>query len=125
MAKVLLVDDDMDVVAGNRAVLESRGHKVVCAYSAKEAREAVEKEKPDAAVLDVMMESLDAGFKLARDLNKAFPKMPLLMLSGVEKATGLGFRFAEDEAWMPVVKFLDKPVAPDQLADAVESAIGK
>lgn len=124
MATVLLVDDDLDIVAGNKAVLEKRGHKVVCAYTAKDAREAAKKEKLDAAVLDVMMESLDAGFKLARDLNKAFPKMPLLMLSGVEKATGIGFKFAEDDAWMPVVKFLDKPVAPDALADAVEKALG-
>jgi two-component system, OmpR family, response regulator ChvI len=125
MATVLLVDDDMDIVAGNKAVLEKRGHKVVCAYSAGEARDAAKKNALDAAVLDVMMESLDAGFNLARDLHKAFPKMPLLMLSGVEKATGMGFRFAEDETWLPVVKFLDKPVAPNQLADAVENAIGK
>ena len=123
MAKVLLVDDDMDVVAGNKAVLEARGHAVVCAYSAKEAREALTKGPLDAAVLDVMMESLDAGFKLARDIHKAFPKMPILMASGVEKATGLGFRFAEDETWLPVVKFLDKPIAPDKLADAIETAL--
>lgn len=125
MAKVLLVDDDVDVVAANKAALEARGHQVTCAHSAKAARETIAKQAFDVAVLDVMMESLDAGFNLARELNAARPRMPLLMLSGVEKATGLGFSFAEDESWLPVAKFLDKPVAPDALADAVERAVGK
>ncbi len=125
MAKVLLVDDDVDIVAANKTALEARGHKVTCAHSAKAAREAIAKEPFDVAVLDVMMESLDAGFNLAREVNAARPKMRLLMLSGVEKATGIGFSFAEDEAWMPVAKFLDKPVAPNALAEAVERAVGK
>ena len=60
MAKVLLVDDDVDVVAANKAALEARGHKVACAHSAKAAREAIAKQAFDVAVLDVMMESLDA-----------------------------------------------------------------
>ena len=124
MAKVLVVDDDVDLVEMNKAVLETRGHTVLCAYTADEARKALKRETPDVVVLDVMMESLDAGFDLAREINRAHPKMPILMLSGIEKQTGLGFKGAEDDEWLPVFKFIDKPLAPDALADKIEDVLG-
>lgn len=125
MAKVLVVDDDVDLVEMNKVVLETRGHTVLCAYTADEARQTLETETPDVVVLDVMMETLDAGFELARQINGKHPKMPILMLSAIEEKTGLGFKGAEDDQWLPVFKFIDKPVAPDELADKVEEVLDK
>ncbi len=125
MAKVLLVDDDEDLVTMNRKVLEARGHQVLSAFSGKEAREVLKKEAPDVAVLDVMMESLSAGFELAREMNRTHPKMPILMLSGIEEKTGLGFKGLEDDQWLPVFRFIDKPLSPDKLAEKVEEVLKK
>lgn len=125
MAKVLLVDDDEDLVAMNKAVLEAHGHQVLCAYSGDEARRVLEKETPDVAVLDVMMESLSAGFNLAREINRRHPQMPILMLSGIEEKTGLGFKGLEDDQWLPVFKFIDKPLSPDALAGKIDGLLGK
>ena len=123
MAKILLVDDDVDLVNMNRAVLERRGHKVAGAYSAAEARQALGQGRPDIAVLDVMMESASAGFDLARDVHQAYPDLPMIILSGVHEATGVPFRFNPDPDWLPVLKFLDKPVEPSELAGEIEAAL--
>ncbi len=123
MAKILLVDDDVDLVSMNRVILERNGHQVAAAYSAQEAREAIAKARPDLAVLDVMMESASAGFELARDVHQKYPDLPMIVLSGVHAATGVPFRFEPDADWLPVLKFLDKPVEPSRLAGEIESVL--
>ena len=123
MATVLLIDDDVDLVDLNRLVLEHRGHKVLVAYSAAEARKVLASAKPDITVLDVMMESATAGFDLAREVHKSLPALPMIILSGVHEVMGVPFRFEPDETWLPVVKFLDKPVVPAVLAAEIEAAL--
>lgn len=126
MAKILLVDDDVDLVEMYTAVLAHRGHEVEGAYSAKEALEAVSDEgAPDIFVLDVMMESQTAGFQLARDLHERFPSTPAIMLTGIHAASGVPFRFAPEKDWLPVVVFLDKPVTAAALVDTIDEVLEK
>jgi len=125
MAKILFIDDDVDLVEMNKAVLTQRGHEVVAAYSAEEARKVLETENPDLAIVDVMMESLTEGFELAREMHERLPEMPMIMLSGVREATGVRYRITPDETWLPVVKFLDKPIDPAVLADEVENVLAQ
>jgi DNA-binding NtrC family response regulator len=123
MAKVFLIDDDFDLVKMNELVLKRRGHEIVVAYSAAEAREKLPQIKADIVVLDVMMESNDSGFAVAREIHKAYPDMPTIMLTSVHAATGVPYRFEPDESWLPVVKFMDKPVDPVKLADEIEDTL--
>jgi CheY-like chemotaxis protein len=123
MAKILLVDDDVDLVEQNRLVLESRGHEVAAAYSATEAKDALSEAPADVVVMDVMMESPTAGLELARWVHQQFPKMPAIMVSGVHEKTGSPFRFEPDPQWLPIVKFLDKPVSPVRLAEEIEAMV--
>jgi DNA-binding NtrC family response regulator len=123
MAKVFLIDDDIDLVKMNEVVLKKRGHEVVTAYSAAEAKTKLAQARPDIIVLDVMMESRSAGFELAREIHKTYPDMPTLMLTSVHEATGVPFRFEPDESWLAVVKFMDKPVVPTKLAEEIEAPL--
>jgi DNA-binding NtrC family response regulator len=125
MATILLVDDDVDLVEMCRLVIEHRGHAVKSAYSAAEAREVLKTCAPDLVVLDVMMESETAGFELAREIHEARPETPSIILSGVHSATGVPFRFEPDPTWLPVVKFIDKPVPPTALADEIDAILKK
>jgi len=125
MAKVLLIDDDVDLVEMYSLVLRHRGHDVQCAYTAAEARKVLRAGPPDLVVLDVMMESQTAGFELAREIHKLYPELPVIMPSGVHQATGVPFRFEPDEDWLPVVKFMDKPVVPEALVDEIEAILAK
>jgi CheY-like chemotaxis protein len=123
MSQILLVDDDQDLIEMNKTVLEKRGHQVRVAYSAAEALNAVRTGAPDLAVLDVMMEDKTAGFDLARKLHADFPKMPMIMLTGIRKDMDLGFSFEPDETWLPVSRFIEKPVNPRILADEAEKLL--
>jgi DNA-binding NtrC family response regulator len=125
MAKVMLIDDDVDLIEMNRAVLRARGHEIVAAYSAGEARKllAAGGEPCDVVVLDIMMETPDAGIELGREIHRMFPRLPIIVVSGIQAATGRKFRFDPAAAELPVYKFLDKPVSPGALADEVRAAI--
>lgn len=123
MAKIFLVDDDVDLVEQNKMVLVEKGHTVVTANTAKEALTRLKTEKPDLMIIDVMMEHRTAGFTLAREIGKNFPKVPIIVMSGAtDKANWMG---EPGDTWGAVVNFLDKPVDPDKLAKVVEEVLGR
>jgi len=125
VANILLVDDDQDLIEMNRTVLTQRGHTVSVAYSAAEARMIAKASLPDLAVVDVMMEEKTIGFQLARELHELSPTMPLIMVTGIRKEMQLGYKFESDQNWLPVSKFLEKPVNPRILANEVNDLLKK
>lgn len=121
MAKILLVDDDPDFVEAVKTVLESDGHSVVTSFSRIEGMAAVEKEKPELLVLDVMMEEPDDGFTMAHDLRKAGFQKPILMLSSVSKVSGMSYD--KDDEMVPVDAFEEKPIRPEALLARVKELL--
>jgi CheY-like chemotaxis protein len=121
MANILLVDDDEDLIEMNKTTLAQRGHTVLVAYSAAEALQLVQANRPDAAVVDVMMEKVSAGFDLARHLHAQMPELPMIILTGIRKE--MQFLAEPDETWLPVTKVLEKPVNPRVLADEVDKLL--
>jgi len=123
MAKVLLVDDDVDLVEMNQVVLTHRGHQVQCAYSAAEAKDRLAAERPDVVVLDVMVESELSGVDLVRDIHREMPDLPIVMLSGIHRVKDAAERFAPHERDLRVVRFLDKPASPERVAREIEAIL--
>jgi len=121
--KVLLVDDDADLVAVNRAVLESHGFAIAVAYSGPKGLVAAKAEAPDLIVLDVMMGTNSEGFDLARALKKdeATKHIPLIMVTSVN--TTVPFKFEPDPKYLPVDRFLEKPLAPEALLKEVQAMV--
>lgn len=125
--KILLVDNDVDFVDLNKAVLENNGYEVVTAYSAREGVDKVKVEQPDLIVLDLMMEKHDAGFSFARQI-KADPllkNIPILMMTSVAEVTGFGFSQELDGYWMKTDDYAEKPLMPDQLLTKVKQLLEK
>lgn len=126
-AKIVVTDDDPDIRDSLKAILEARGHTVVTAANREEGMATIRSEKPDLAILDVMMSTWQDGFEMAREL-KADPEMkgtPLLMLTGVKEQTGVDVKSsAGDPTWLPVDGFLEKPIQPAQLLSEVERLLG-
>lgn len=131
MAKILMIDDDPDIVAAIRIPLEASGYEF---YAAKDGAEGLEKTKevnPDLIILDVMMETATEGFQLSlklRDRSRnseyaAYRDIPILMLTAIHTTTPL--RFAPDEDYLPVDAFLDKSADPDQLLAKVKELLEK
>jgi DNA-binding NtrC family response regulator len=127
LAHVLMIDDDADFIEANRTVLEANGFEVSAAYSAQDGWNILQGATPDVIILDVMMEEFDSGFKLANDLNIRFPKMPVLLLTAVHDFMSDKWQFSreKDADWLPVIKFLEKPLAPDQLVAAIRDALAQ
>jgi DNA-binding response OmpR family regulator len=113
MAKILIVDDDPDVVEACRLVLDSVGHAVATAGSRTEGMQAVAAEAPDLIVLDVIMEQPDDGIAMAQELRRLGFTKPILMLTSIGKVTGLPY--GSDPSMVPVDAFVEKPIDPAAL----------
>ena len=127
-AKILIVDDDLDLANAMQAILESRDYTVVIASDKTGGMELVRTEKPDLLILDVIMSTWSDGFDMARELKSQseLKDMPILMLTGVKDVTGIDFKSsAGDPTWLPVEGFLDKPVESETLLAEVEKILSK
>jgi len=123
MARILIIDDDPDVVEAMRVILESKNHKVISAKSGTEGLKKVKLEKPELILLDVMMETMDKGFDVAREIknDEDTKNIPILMLTAIKDKIGLDFRKeAGDETWLPVNDYVEKPLKPQELLEKVE-----
>ncbi len=123
--KILLVDDDVDFIELNKAVLRNQGYEVAEAFSGREAMEKVRFEKPDLIVLDLMMEKHDAGFIFAKAVkaDPLYKNVPILMLTAVSTETGYDFSQELDGYWMKTDDYASKPLLPDELVKKVNSLL--
>ncbi len=127
-AKIIIVDDDPDYIDVLKTILEREQYTVVTAGDRTEGMEKIRNEKPDLAILDVMMSTWQDGFEMSRQLKKdpQLRDIPILMLTVVEKRTGIDFKStAGDPIWLPVDVFLDKPVEPESLLAEVKKLLSK
>jgi CheY-like chemotaxis protein len=125
--KILLVDNDVDFIDLNKAVLENNGFDVVVAYSGTEGLDRVRFEKPDLIVLDLMMEKHDTGFGFAKAM-KADPTtkdIPILMLTAVGSETGMDFSQALDGYWMKTDDYANKPLLPEDLVKKINELLAR
>ncbi len=132
-AKILVVDDDRDLVATLQLVLEEAGYRVVSAGDAEQAMARAESERPDLILLDIMMPNATEGFhfvwKLRRREEPYFQKVPVVVLSAIHGTTEL--RFYPDSGdgtyrageFLPVQDFVDKPVDPPRLLERISRVL--
>jgi len=114
---VLLVDDDTDYLFQMKFMLEKLGFTVVTASGQKEAEELLEKQKPDLALLDLMMENEDSGFILSYKLKRKYPDVPVIIATAVTAETGKRFELSSEmeKKWIKADLYLDKGIREDQL----------
>jgi two-component system alkaline phosphatase synthesis response regulator PhoP len=124
--KILIVDDDPDLVEAVSIILESKGYKVAAAYGGVEGLEKVKTEKPDLIVLDVMMPDKD-GYEVCKELkaDEKYRSIPILLLTAVVSKISstkytqqMGMETEADD-------YVDKPVEPDELVRRIEVLISK
>jgi two-component system alkaline phosphatase synthesis response regulator PhoP len=112
--KILLVDDDVDLVKVMSGALESKAYEVIVAYNGREGLERARKEKPDLVVLDILMPIAD-GFTFASEFRKdpSLAKIPVLALTSFSESLGQPFPFE-------VTEYIVKPIKPRDLVAKVE-----
>ena len=126
MSKILIVDDDPDLVEAVTMILESKDYDVIAAYGGIEGLEKAKTEEPDLIVLDVMMPDKD-GYAVCKELkaDPTYGKIPILLLTAVVSKISttrytqqMGLETEADD-------YVDKPVEPAELVRRIEILLGK
>jgi len=92
MERILIIEDERDMVMGLKFNLEARGYEVTAAYDGESGYRKALDEQPDLVILDLMLPRKN-GYEVCRDLKEKSPAMPIIMLTArsqeAEIVTGL------------------------------------
>jgi two-component system, OmpR family, response regulator len=124
---ILVADDDSDYLFQLSFHLQKAGYNVITADSQKEAEKIILREKPDLAILDLMMENEDSGFILSHKLKRKYPDIPIIIATAVSSETGItfGLKSEEDKSWIKADLYLEKGLRPEQLLNEVKKLLNK
>ena len=124
--KILIIDDDKDYGEALRIVLESNGYEVNHLLNIDDGRKAVEKNKPDLIILDVMMDKHTDGFEFCYSLkhDEACSAIPILMVTAVTEKTGFKFSPETDGEYLQADDYVAKPIPVAELLSRVKKLIG-
>ncbi len=124
--KILIVDDDPDLVEAVTMILESKNYEVAAAYGGIEGLQKARTENPDLIVLDVMMPDKD-GYVVCKEL-KADPelrKIPVLLLTAVVSKIPTSRYTQQMGLETEADDYIDKPVEPEVLVKRIETLLTK
>jgi len=124
--KILIVDDDPDLVEAVTMILESKKYDVAAAYGGLEGLEKAKTENPDLIVLDVMMPDKD-GYAVCKEM-KADPKLsriPVLLLTAVVSKIPATHYTQQMGLETEADDYMDKPVEPAELVNRIEALLSK
>ena len=108
---ILCVDDDQDLLDTLRLVLEKNGYEMVEAHSAEQGLSRYREVRPDLVIVDLMMEEVDAGTSLVRNLRADGNTRPVYMLSSVGDSLSTNIDYAE----LGLAGVFQKPIDHQQL----------
>lgn len=120
--KILLIDDDEDLLRSFQVTLESNGYDVITSYDGKDGFTKLKNEKPDLLVLDVMMNTKLEGYTLLHLIKKEpeYKKIPIILLTGIIDELGVNlYSGVEDNEMLPNVHLRDKPIDPFILVELI------
>jgi CheY-like chemotaxis protein len=125
--RILVIDDDVQLVDTVKTLLESQGYEVAYAYGAEKGVELAREQKPDLILLDIMFAGPPGpdGVEISRRLHQHpdLADVPVVILSGIKKVLDMPVKLAPDEDYMPVKAFLEKPFKPQELLEVIETTL--
>ena len=127
-AKILIVDDDPDILVAIGAVLEARDYQVVTARDGEEGLAKLKEESPDLMVLDLLMPRKD-GFAVCKELKDPrwakYSNMPILILTSVREEVSRRRYELETGLSLDVDDYVEKPIDPFVLVERVAKLLKK
>jgi len=119
MKKILIIDDDIDIITAYSAFFKAKGYLVENAHNTKAGEKLINEFHPELIILDVMMDEPDEGFVFAQHLLDDKVKIPVIITSSIAKAGQEIF-----DINIPNVKYLlQKPVDLDELLKYTEKVL--
>lgn len=129
--KILIIDDDPDLVESIRITLEANNYQVFSAGNGTEGLKMVKEVNPDLIILDVMMDSITEGFQVSQKIRSRDPQsefrdyaqIPILMITAVSQKMNMSFSPEEDGDYLPVDEFVEKPIRLEALLEKIKKFI--
>jgi DNA-binding response OmpR family regulator len=126
--KILVVDDDPDILDAVAMILESQGYTVVTAHDGIEGLATLKAENPDLMILDLLMPKMD-GFAVCKELQdprwSKYKDIPILILTSVREDASRRRYELETGLELDVDDYVEKPMSPDILLERVNMLIKK
>src|SRR6202030_4728761 len=114
---ILVVDDDLELSDGLRAVLEKKGYRVFQARDGQQGKQLVYQHHPDLVILDMMMPRM-GGYPVLEHFRGKADAPPIIMITANE-----GSRHKAYAEYLGVVEYIRKPFAMEKLLDAVNRGL--
>jgi len=116
---ILVVDDDMELSDGLRAVLEKQGFRVLQARDGQQGKQLVYQHHPDLVILDMMMPRM-GGYPVLEHFRGKADAPPIIMITANE-----GSRHKAYAEWLGVVDYIRKPFAMERLLESVQRGLAQ
>ena len=124
--KILIVDDDPDILVAIGAVLEARNYQVITARDGEEGLAKLKEERPDLMILDLLMPRKD-GFAVCKELQdprwSKYSNVPILILTSVREEVSRRRYELETGVSLDVDDYVEKPIDPFVLVKRVENLV--
>ena len=120
--KILIIDDDKDIIETTGALLEYEGFEIHSAESVEDGVKMIDTVNPDVILLDIMFpEKKTKGFEAATEIKENHPSLPILAFSAINRE--YAFDFAKED--IKADEFINKPVETQQLVDLINKYISQ
>jgi CheY-like chemotaxis protein len=117
---ILIIDDDRDIIETTGALLEYEGFVIHSSESVEEGIKMIDLVNPNLILLDIMFpEKKTRGFEAAEQIKKAYPDLPILAFSAINRE--YAFDFAKED--IKADEFINKPVETDKLVELINKHI--
>lgn len=129
MAKILIVDDDVDFIEIAQLNLEKYNYEIDSATNGEDMFKKLKQNKYDLILLDLMIDHYDSGFAYSHKIKSTeeYKNIPIILCTAVASETGRKFDLKTDEEkeWIKVDAFLDKPINSEDLISTVKKLLGE
>lgn len=117
---ILYVDDDADLLQATQLRLEEAGYAVVTALSGEEGIRAFKSQQPDFILIDLMMEEIDTGTQLVKELKIAGNRAPIYLLSSMGDQLNMTTSYRD----LGLDGVFQKPINFGQLLRTIKAKLG-
>jgi two-component system response regulator CpxR len=118
MSKILIIDDDLDILETMGSLLEYEGFEIESADTVEKGIEMIGQVSPDLILLDVMFpEKKTRGFEAAIEIKSEYPKIPVFVLTSINREYAFDFDTEDVQA----EEFINKPIKIDRLVKLIRN----
>ena len=118
--KILIIDDDHDILETTGALLKHEGFDIHFSETVERGIEMIKEINPDLILLDIMFPEKKArGFEASLEINEKYPNIPVFVITAINREYAFDFNMDDVKA----DEFINKPVKTDNLVELIRKHI--